>query len=457
MNRKLKKIIRETYNEIPEHKFSFIEQLKSNPAWKKLHPFANFSVISPSVLIFSTVAVAGASTALIAHNSKRTEPEPPVIPDIPPIVTATSTAFRTELTSATSTIISEVQSSTSATSSISFATSAVTSSTVSAVTSSTSANTTVYFPPTQPVTEPPTVPETTTSCYNVHLLRHDYTITELADSDGTLLYGYPDTDIARQLFSGFGDDYISSSIGFNQPPVIEGEITSVEYTSRDGLPVTVWNVLVSEVFDFREVINIGDTVQIATYGGYMDVSEYISLNPDTTLFADWTDEQINSTIIYEDGGNEVQAQTGESYLFVLSPDKEDFGGNSMYTMLAYNDIFRFYRKGDEYFCCNSAHNSSITYESLREITDDRYYFTDGERTLMIKDNSELMMGVQDYYSVDKDGRITYLDTTGTDDGFFPFRNEKDYTIKWTDTGVEITYRFDSYKDIFKTITLNYPK
>ncbi len=448
MNRKLKKLIRETYNDIPEHKFSFIEQLKSNPAWKKLHPFANFSVISPSVLIFSTAVVAGVSTALIAHNSERTEPEPPVIPDIPPI-TVTSTAFRSEPAS-TATTVSEVRSLTPATS--------ATSSAVSVTSSAILSTVTAYFPPeTLPVTEPPTVPETTTSCYKTHLLRHDYTITELADSDGTLLYGYPSTDIARQLFSGFGDDYISSSIGFSQPPVIEGEITSVEYTSRNGLPVTVWNVLVSEVFDFREVINIGDTVQIATYGGYMDVSEYISLNPDTTLFADWTDEQINSTIIYEDGGNEVQAQAGESYLFVLSPDKEDFGGNSMYTMLAYNDIFRFYRTGDEYFCCNSAQNSSITYESLREITDDRYYFTDGERTLMIKDNSELLSGVQDYYSVDKDGRITHLGTTGTDDGFFPFRSEEDYSINWTDTGVEVTYRFDSISDIFRTVTLDYPK
>lgn len=450
---KLKRLLKETYNEIPEHKFSFIEQLKSNPAWKKLHPFANFSVISPSVLIVSTVAIVGTSTALIAHNSHHKEPEPPVIPDIPPIVTVVTTEIRTVQTlSASSTAVTASPQTTVSKQS-------------TTVTTTTTYSTTILtteqpdIPQTiQTVTpETTTVPERTTTCYNIHLLRHDYTITEMADGDDTLLYGYPETDIARKLFSGFGNDYIGSSIEFTQSPVIEGEITSIEYISRDGLPVTVWNVLVSEVFDFREVINIGDTVQIATYGGYMNVSEYISLNPDTTLFAGLTDEQINSSILYEDGGNELQANVGDSYLFVLNTNKEDFGGTSMYTMLAYNDIFRFYRVGDEYFCCNSAQNSSITYEHLREVTNDRYYFTNGNRTLMIKDNAELLSGVQDYYSVDLDGRITYLDTTGTDDGFFPFRNEEDYTITWTDTGVEIAYRSGSHKENFETIILDYPK
>lgn len=453
---KLKKLIKETYNEMPEHKFSFIEQLKSNPAWKKLHPFANISVISPSVPIISTVAVIGASTVLIAHNLNHTEPEPPVVPDILPITTVTAAAVRTAET-VTSTAVTEqvfyITSSSAA---------AITTHSAAASIPVTTENpyipqTIQTAPPeTTAIPENTTVPETTTACFNTHLLRHDYTIAELAEAGDTLLYGYPDTDIARRLFSGFGDDYIGSSIAFTQPPVIEGEIISIEYTSRDGLPVTVWNVLVSEVFDFREVINIGDTVQIATYGGYMGVGEYISLNPDTTLFMEWSDEQINSTVIYEDGGNEVQANAGESYLFVLN-DKEDFGGDSMYTMLSYSDIFRFYRSGGEYFCCNSAQNSSITYERLKEITDDRYYFTDGDRTLMIKDNAVLLSGIQDYYSVDKNGRIAYLGTTYTDDGFFPFRSEDDYTILWTDTGIEITYRFDSLNDIFKTITLDYPK
>ncbi len=469
MNRKLKKLLKNAYNVQPERKYSFLNSLKSNPVWRKLHPISTLSVISPSaLLILSTIAVIAVGTGIVSHNFRKDTPEPPVVPDIPPIVTLTTsiptvTTVSQTVLSVQSTELFTVQKTEPEKTSSNVATTAKT--TVSYVQQSElfldSENS-----ETVPETSPQTVPETshettavtTTSVYYSHLLRHDYTLDDLAHDD-TLLYGYPDSDIANQMFAGYGADYIEMSIGFMQSPVIEGEITSIEYTNMNGLPFTVCDVLISEVFDFygEDVLNTGDTVKIASYGGYMPVSEYIALNPESELFAGWSQEQIDSTILYEDGGNETMQKVGDKYLFVLNPEKQEVNGKQVYSRLSCCDIFQFRREGDGYTCCNSATDGYITYEKLKEITNDKYYFSDpdSDRKIMIKDDADLLMGLQNYYSVDNDGKVTFLDSTTTDDGFFPYRSEDDYTVKWTDYGLEISYRYAYGSERFDKIIIDY--
>lgn len=471
MSRKLKKLLKNAYNVQPERKYSFLNSLKSNPVWRKLHPLSTLSVISPSaLLILSTIAVIAVGTGIVSHNFRKDTPEPPVIPDIPPVVTLTTsiptvTTVPQTVLSVQPTELFTVQKTEPQKTLSNVATTAKT--TISYVQQTElffGSENSVTVPETSPQTVPGTSHETTavttTSVYYSHLLRHDYTLDEIAHDD-TLLYGYPDSDIANQMFAGYNADYIEMSIGFMQSPVIEGEITSIEYTDFNGLPLTICDVLISEVFDFygEDVLNAGDTIKIASYGGYMPVSKYIALNPESELFSGWSQEQIDSTIIYEDGGNETEPKVSDKYLFVLNPEKQEVNGKPVYARLTGCDIFQFRREGDGYTCCNSATDGYITYEKLKKITNDKYYFSDpdSDRKIMIKDDADLLMGLQNYYYVDSNGKVTFVDSTTTDDGFFPYHSEDDYKIKWTDSGVEISYRFDSISDIFKTITLDYPK
>ncbi|MDE6788911.1 MAG: hypothetical protein K2J47_06265, partial [Ruminococcus sp.] len=308
---------------------------------------------------------------------------------------------------------------------------------------------------------------TTTSVYYSQIFRHDYTITETAQDD-SLIYGYPDSDIVRQFFADFGIEntgyplYMEMALGISQAPVVEGEIISVEYTDLNGKPLTICDVRISEVFDFYvdDVMNMGDVIRIAMYGGYMPVSEYIALNPDDTIFENWSQEQIDSTILYEAGGNEIMPEVGDSYLFALYNDKREVNGKLLYFQLAYSDVFRFYRNGDDYICCNSAADGSITYEQMKRITDNsKYYFhePDGNRKIMIKDGTFLIDGVQHYYSVKSDGTVAYLGSSGTDDGFFPYHSVENYTITWNDSDIVIKYHTHSDNDYYETIVLDYPK
>lgn len=461
MNRKLKNMLKNAYSAEPERKFSFIQQLKSNPTWCRLHPISTLSVISPSVIfILSTVAIIAVGTGIIAHifhNS--TEDEPPVVPDIPPIVTQT-----TNLSHSTARTFQQTTNTTFTTVSVL---------TEVRITELTTVTETVDITTETPIPEVTEVPQTelttviettsltTTSVYYSHLLRHDYTLVDWTKDD-TVLYGYPDSNIANQIFAVYDVDYIKMLTDFMESPIIEGEITSIEYTSLNGLPLTVCDVRISEVFDFHgeNVLNTDDTVQIAMYGGYMPVSEYVALNPESTLFAEWSQEQIDSTILYEDGGNEIMQKTGDKYLFLLNADKEEVNGKQVYTRLAYCDIFQFYHNGDDYICCNSATDGNITYGQLKEVTDsNKYYFSepDGNRKIMIKDNVELFSGIQYYYAVDSNGKMTYLAETPTDDGFLAFRTAEDFSVTWTDSGAVVRYRTDYGQNSHETVVLDYPK
>lgn len=489
MNR-LKKMLKTAYSAEPERKFSFIQQLKSNPTWRKLHPISTLSVISPSaVFILSTIAVIAVGMGIIAHNFRTDNiEEPPVIPDIPPIVTVTtSLSDKPETTEVRSTEQSADRVSETVSNVVTTAKTTVfdvqqseslfssenvqkTEHSKTTLNIAISAKTTAFSVQQSELlfssenSETTAVPETTvptTSVYYSHLFRHDYTVADWINDD-TVLYGYPDSNIANQIFTVYDADYIKMLTDFMKSPIIEGEITATEYTSLNGLPLTVCDVKISEVFDFHgeNVLNTGDVIQIASYGGYMPVSEYIALNPESTLFADWSQKQIENTVIYEDGGNEIMQKVGDKYLFLLNADRKEINGNQVYTRLAMCDIFQFYRNGDGYICCNSATDGNIDYAQLREITDsNKYYFSepDGDRKIMIKDNAELFSGVQYYYAVDSNGKLTYLADTSTDDGFFSFRSAEDYSITWTDSGAVIRYRTDYGQDKFETVVLDYPK
>lgn len=474
MNRKLKNLIKETYSAEPEHKHSFLQNLRSNPTWRKLHPISTMTVISPAFgLIFATLAVIAVGIGIIADKFERDIDDKPPVPDIPPIVTETTSEVSSKPTiiNVKQTTVINVEPLTTETDSKPTTTVNGKSSTMKTENKSTTIINVEPFTmktniqPTTTVNDKPLT--TTTSVYYSQIFRHDYTITEVSQDD-SLIYGYPDSDIVHQFFSDFDIEnigyplYMEMALGISQAPVVEGEIVSVEYTNFNGKPLTVCDVSISEVFDFYvdDVINTGDVIQIAMYGGYMPVSKYIALNPDDTLFMDWSQEQVDSTILYEAGGNEIMPEVGDSYLFALYNDKREVNGKLLYFQLAYSDVFRFYRNGDDYICCNSAADGSITYEQMKKITDNsKYYFleSDGNRKIMIKDGTFLINGVQHYYSVESDGTVAYLGSSGTDDGFFPYRSAENYIMTWNDSGVVIKYRTHSDKDYYETIVLDYPK
>lgn len=469
MKRKLKNMLKNTYgSKMPNRKYSFIQELKNNPAWRKLHPISSVVQISSAIKIILTSAIA-VFTGITAFNSIRNsnDTEPPA-PYIPPVITESTnthdTTYTYVTTSASYTTSTLTSCDTSSVKNTSSNTSYITTSSHSTTTTTKTALSNEYTEKfTTEINFAETTAEITTSTtateiYYTHLFRHDYSIEEIQENEH-LLYGYPDNDVANQLFADYNADYLSMSITFTDSVIIEGEITAVEYTSYEGKPWTICNVCVNEVFDFYydDVVNNGDIVRIAVAGGYMALSEYIELNPDDKTFSEWSPEKINSTTIYEDGGNSVKPQTGDSRLFILNQDKLNLNGTEVRTCLAYSDLFQLYRDGEYYVSFNAVSDGRITYNKLYELThegDCYIHEPDGSRCLLIKNESFLFTGRQTYYSVNPDGYITYLGETSTDNGFFPYNSDDNYSVSWTDKEVIIEYFLENGIDT-KKVTLTY--
>ncbi len=74
--------------------------------------------------------------------------------------------------------------------------------------------------------------------------------------------------------------------------------------------------------------------------------------------------------------------------------------------------------------------------------------------IVIKEWSLLLAGGSDIYFENKNGEQTLIgETSGTDDGYKPFKNGK-YEITWGDNNVTLSYDFGS-GDIWKTETFEY--
>lgn len=522
MNRRLKKLLKQTYgSEIPNRKFSFIQQLKNNPVWRNLHPissiFSRYLALKPVFAVFATMAIA---TGIIAYNFS-TDKNPK--PDIPPVVTVTSASStsittdkssETTVTSANTTSVSGSKVFSENTSVVSNKTllnksTSVMVSTVAEILS-TEKNTTIK----SDITERPETNQTTfkinetestsattvTSVYYTHLFRHDYTAQE-ADNDKKLLYGYPDYNLFEDIFrimyersnpdgewereisgmttSDFSQAMMSLLLDWDAPNIVEGEITNLEYIAYEGKPWTICEIMLTEVYNSKTdysnpvIMQKGDKIKIAMAGGYMTVSQYIELNPDDTVFSGWTEEQINSTVIYEDGSNQSEIKIGDSYLYFLNESELDISIENLYTRELMCDISQFRKNDDKYISCNSNYPDFSVYSDRLENLSNHYdvfYDPDSDRCIAFKDESFLLYGAFSCYSLNSDGRLTSIDYIGTDDGYYPFHDDKyefsrdelgrpivigeDFIMTWTDSGVILEC---GHHDFNKTVEIDYPK
>ncbi|MDE5937224.1 MAG: hypothetical protein K2G83_07450, partial [Ruminococcus sp.] len=322
---------------------------------------------------------------------------------------------------------------------------------------------------------------TVTSVYYTHLFCHDYTAQE-ADNDKKLLYGYPDYNLFEDIFrimyersnpdgdwekevsdmttADFSQTMMNLLIDWDTPDIVEGEITNLEYIAYEGKPWTICEITLTEVYNSKTdysdpiIMQKGDMIKIAMAGGYMSVSQYIELNPDDTIFSDWTEEQINSTIIYEDGSNQSKIKIGDSYLYFLNKSELDIPIKNLYTREFMCDIAQFRKSGDKYISCNSGYlDFSVYSDRLENLSNnyDVFYDPDSDRCIAFKNESILLYGAFSCYSMDSDGRLTSIDYIFTDDGYYPFHDNEyefsrdevgrptvigeDFIMTWTDSGV----------------------
>ena len=515
MNRKLKNLLKETYgSELPNRKFSFIQQLQNNPTWKKLHPissvFRGYPAIKPVFAVFATMAVA---TGIIAYNfsvDKNTPPDtPPVL--VPPILTtsAETSVTSTVTTAVTKNTVSSENTSVAVTTDllnkstsvkISTATEIVsnekTATTKSSITETITITQTIVVQTSVQTTETESMSTTaTTSVYYTHLFRHDYTVEETYDD--TLFYGYPDYNLLEDMFkiiskesnwykliggmtsADFSEAMMKLLLLWDVPNIVEGEITNLEYIAYEGKPWTICEITLSEVYNSNVdkyhpiIMQKGDKVKIAMAGGYMAVSKYIELNPDDTMFTDWTDEQINSTVIYEDGSNQNELKIGDNYLYFINESELDIPVENLYTRQFMCDIAQFIKNDDKYVSCNSNYSDFSVYSERLETLRNHYdlfYDPDSDRCIAFRNESILFFGAFSCYSVDSDGRLALIDYIGTDDGYYPFYDDeyefsrdelgrptiigKAFTMTWTDSGVIIEC---SNSDFNETVEIKYPK
>lgn len=68
-----------------------------------------------------------------------------------------------------------------------------------------------------------------------------------------------------------------------------------------------------------------------------------------------------------------------------------------------------------------------------------YEFSDGQRTIVIEEESFLLGGWGTIYPIKENGTAVVIGSFSTDDGL---RNKGTYEIKWFEDGAEITYLFD---------------
>lgn len=485
MNRKIKNLLNETYGtELPERKHDFLRSISSEPAWRKLHPIESFLCSHQTMIIpVSAVMTAAALCVLLILFSFGGNKSPR--PEIPPEIIAEITTIAQKTAST-----SDSYRNTAAASAAHTITTAVRITDSSKITESGNTESTDIY--TEPVsihppktvqtfrtTESAVSAETTavTSIYYSSLFSHTYTADDI-DADNPVFYGYPDDyifdDILETRFSSGNPlyDYLLQSLVntllFEPSTAVEGEITNLTYTAYEGNPWTICEIEVTDVYHFDlgypdhiNIINTGDRINIAMPGGYMPVSEYISLNPESTLFSDWTDEQKSSAVIYEAGSNQNEPKIGDKYAYYLEPAELDMPYDRLYTRKLMCDICQFNSDGNILTSCNSFHSDFLIDKSL--ISDSgywEYFYDDNSRCIAFRDESSLLYGAFSCYSVSDDGKLTYLGYFTTDNGFFPFHDTKHYNLIWNENGAVLQYHTNynhGSSDEFSTAEFDIPK
>lgn len=527
MNRKLRKMLKSAYgSQQPENKNVFLQQIKSDRAWRRIHPISSFFGLHPFArTAFAAAAVVTVGTGVIAYAfSSDRAPKPP--DDPLPVVAETTDISQSGGTSTTphgTTTRSDDRDTTTAKTQ-STTTASNTSQTSERSTKSTSKTSRKTTRTTTAVTTSASTTASTSVCYT-DLWGHPSNIDELRelyikDNKDLLLYGYPyynifkdilriwaenkdadidiDERIEAMVLSEYHDitpddeeypavvqkflseQFVHFMLVWASPPVVEGVTTNIEYIAVDGKPWTICEVTLSEVYNFdvdtlnKKILQQkGQTIKIAEPGGYMSVRDYIRLNPDDKQFAGWSDDRIDSTVIYEAGSNQKKPEIGDRFVYMLDGKPDDFPVKDCYRRLAWCDIFQFRRSGDNYVSCNSHYPDVVVkQEELDSFKDDLDYLydPDSDRCIMFRNHAFLMYGAFSCYTVAPDGTLTMLDYVSTDDGYYPFYrdstsesrdelgrpvvNGNHAKLTWTDSGVILEYCDTSYT---KTLEYNIPK
>ncbi|MDE7226016.1 MAG: hypothetical protein K2N49_04055, partial [Ruminococcus sp.] len=333
---------------------------------------------------------------------------------------------------------------------------------------------------TEPVSSGKETTETTTtaSIYYSSFFSHTYTTADI-DADNPMFYGYPDDyifdDILKSQFSSDSPiyDYLLQSLVnmllFEPSTAVEGEITNLTYIAYEGKPWTICEIEVTDVYHFDlcypdniNIINTGDRINIAMPGGYMSVNEYISLNPDSTLFSGWSEEQKSSSVIYEAGSNQNKPEIGDRYAYYLEPAKLDMPYDRLYIRKMMCDICQFNVNDDILISCNSFHSDFPIQKSMIIDSDSWEYFydDDNDRCIAFRDESSLLYGAFSCYSVSADGKLIYLGYFNTENGFFPFRDSKHYNLIWNKNSVTVQYHTNynhTENDEFSSAELSIPE
>ena len=487
-----------------ERKHDFLKRISSEPVWKKLHPIESFfsahkTMIFPVPVIMTAVSVCLLLILFSLGGKKSPKPEKP--PEI--IAEITTSAGKSVSTSASHKNTSGISDSYTTATHYDVIASADTTVTASVRTTASSEitesgnfeHTDVYTEPvsitspqstvhsfntTESVSSLTKTTETTTSVsvYYSSFFSHTYTTADI-DADNPVFYGYPDDyifdDILKSQFSSGSPiyDYLLQNLVnmllFEPSTAVEGEITNLTYTAYEGKPWTICEIEVTDVYHFDlcypdniNIINTGDKINIAMPGGYMSINEYISLNPDSTLFSDWTEEQKSSSIIYEAGSNQNKPEIGDRYAYYLEPAELDMPYDRLYVRKLMCDICQFNVNDDILTSCNSFHSDFPIEKSLISDSDCWEYFCDdnSSRCIAFRDESSLLYGAFSCYSISADGKLTYLGYFTTDNGFFPFRDSKHYNLIWNENSVTVQYHTNynhTDNDEFSAAELSIPE
>lgn len=378
------------YDQPPLETKRFARQLLHNAAWQQLHPiraaFFTRVWLSSSLVVVSSLAVAGSGIGMIGmllHSGDPQPPESPAPPE-PPVLIAEETApteASTRRADASATASTPKSSTASAETTAPQTSSAVTDITAAqtapivtdaaavplpAQTSLPAAETETQ---TVPITEVPTEPR---AIATAALCRHDAVPLDLLDyflgekivTDYEFC-GYPEHDTADVL--ELTDTEFADWAIFLSEDIFMGTILSREENVVEGKPWTCLTVQADA--PLKGTLSADEPVRIWMAGGTMPLADYLAVYPDDETFAGWNAERITNTDLYEPGAFSTEYAVGESYLWFVHEDyiapKGTPGMEDMVLTPTFgSDVTILRTDGENFVCANPYQSFSMEQQAL---------------------------------------------------------------------------------------------
>lgn len=112
----------------------------------------------------------------------------------------------------------------------------------------------------------------------------------------------PNSPIDQKIAEMFNNSYT----------VVLAKIDKIVYTSINGMPYTVENITIQDVY--KGSFNSDDRLTVYVTGGYMPADEYMKTHPEAYL------SDPDGITVYDDGGCNGEQEEGQTYLFFISND-----------------------------------------------------------------------------------------------------------------------------------------